>query len=298
MTRQLYSDRAGRPRSLKQQDFVGLLWSGIQGARAKGLFAEAFQGHHTDDGEHVAARIHDEDGYFLRALKASAVRVTADGVSGGAPAGLLLQEDVLFDLIELLYEEHVSEPTRREHTAYDTTIFYGPFDQAAGRRILREKLNPLLQFHDPPLELLESGLIVERPPDDFHELVAEPIEADMEPEVREPVEAAIDQFLRRGATLQDRRSAVKQLADALERLRSEIKQELLSKDESALFQIANGFAIRHNDRGQQGDYDKDVWLEWIFYIYLATARAMLRVRQRQAEGGSEPSSGDAGQIPS
>jgi hypothetical protein len=74
---------------------------------------------------------------------------------------------------------------------------------------------------------------------------------------------------------------LKHLADVLEPLRDEIKTELLPADESALFLIANRFWIRHNDRNQQRKYDSDVWLDWTFYVYVATARALLAVLDRQ-----------------
>jgi hypothetical protein len=87
--------------------------------------------------------------------------------------------------------------------------------------------------------------------------------------------------LRRGATVEDKRAAVKQLADALEHLRPEVDEQLLSKDERDLFRTANEFAIRHNKPGQKRDYDKAVWLDWLFHVYLATIRAVVAVRDRK-----------------
>lgn len=75
------------------------------------------------------------------------------------------------------------------------------------------------------------------------------------------------------------------LAAALERERREIKNSLLQKDEAALFELANGFGIRHNDRKQRVDYDDDVWLDWTFHVYLATAHAIAKVRARKTAGG-------------
>jgi hypothetical protein len=92
------------------------------------------------------------------------------------------------------------------------------------------------------------------------------------------IEAAVSRFERRGATVIDRRDAVRDLADALEALRPEIKESMLTADEKAMFHLANGFSIRHHNRGQRGDYNKPVWLQWAFYVYLATIHAILRVR--------------------
>jgi hypothetical protein len=283
MDRPLYSERAGRERTLSKVDFAELVWTGITEARAKGLFAEAFDGYVDVGGHRVAPRILDEEGYFLRALKKSGV-ATREQVLGGAPIALV-SGDVLLDFVEVLHAECVSAPARREHDGGGGgPIIRGPFDQAAGQQLFRDKMNPHLRLHTPPLQLLPDGQIVEPPSDELLPLVVEQIHDDVEPEIRDPLEAGIAQFLRRGATAQDRRAAVKHLADVLERLDSEIKRELLPADEAALFHIANKFGLRHNNREQRIDCDKHVWLEWIFYVYLATARAMLRVRDAQSDG--------------
>jgi hypothetical protein len=41
-----------------------------------------------------------------------------------------------------------------------------------------------------------------------------------------------------------------------------VKEAMLTADEKALFNVANGFAIRHNNRDQRGDYDRVTWLPW------------------------------------
>lgn len=93
----------------------------------------------------------------------------------------------------------------------------------------------------------------------------------------------MSRFRTRGATLDDRRHAVRDLADVLEALRPDIRENMLPADEKALFNVANGFAIRHNNHQQKGDYDRVTWLRWAFYVYLATIHAVLRVRQRQTD---------------
>lgn len=103
----------------------------------------------------------------------------------------------------------------------------------------------------------------------------------MPPPLRDPLDAAIEPYRRRGATEQEKRSALKHLADVLEPLRAQIDEYLLPADERALFQLANRFWLRHNDRQQQRAYDGSVWLDWMFYLYLATARALLAVLRRE-----------------
>lgn len=214
----------------------------------------------------------DAEEYFLTELKLSGLGDFSVHV-GLPPVPLIRDEDHLLDFLELLHRDCVSEP-HREHSGAGTH-FHPPYNKEAGQRVFREKINPHLAMHDPPLELLESGQIVERAPDELRGLVAEEVPETVEAEIRDPLEAAVAQFQRRGSTPEERRGAVKGLADVLERMRPEIKRELLSEDERALFDLANNFSIRHNKRDQRGDYDKDVWLEWAFYVYLATARAMI-----------------------
>lgn len=83
------------------------------------------------------------------------------------------------------------------------------------------------------------------------------------------------------------RRAVIALAGILERRRSLLKTELLSKDEGALFTIANGFAIRHQKADQRRDYDAGLYLEWIFYWYLATIHLTNRIITARHPAGSD-----------
>lgn len=103
----------------------------------------------------------------------------------------------------------------------------------------------------------------------------------VDPHNRTLVEAAINKFRRRGATPTDRRDAIRDLADVLEHYRPSVKVHLLSKDEGALFEIANKFWIRHNKPDQYKDYDRELWWAWLFYIYLASIALVVRLVERQ-----------------
>ena len=69
----------------------------------------------------------------------------------------------------------------------------------------------------------------------------------------------------------------------LEYLRPQVKSVLTSKDESDLFNIANNFGIRHHNEAQRTDYDAGIWFSWMFYYYLATIHAVLRLLQRKRD---------------
>ena len=94
------------------------------------------------------------------------------------------------------------------------------------------------------------------------------------------VRHALALFRARDAGKQHKRSACIYLAGVLENRRALLKEHLFTKDEAALFQIANRFSIRHQDALQQDDYDS-VFLDWLFWFYLATIELTDRLMARQ-----------------
>jgi hypothetical protein len=48
-----------------------------------------------------------------------------------------------------------------------------------------------------------------------------------------------------------------------------------------LFNIANNFGIRHYNEKQKTNYDQEVWLDWIFYYYLATINTIIRLIKKR-----------------
>lgn len=153
------------------------------------------------------------------------------------------------------------------------------FDQQKGQAAFRAAINPLLESYGPGYSLTEQGEIVEIGPQDLAPLL-DAIPPSDEQEVTHRMASAVRHYRRRGATLDDRRAAVRDLADVLERLRPEIKSLLNRKDESDLFEIANQFGIRHMKPDQKTDYDPAIWLSWMFYHYLATIHTCLRLIER------------------
>lgn len=71
------------------------------------------------------------------------------------------------------------------------------------------------------------------------------------------------------------------MAGVLEFLRPQLDGVLTNKDDAALFNIANNFGIRHHNEKQQNTYDKAIWYSWIFYFYLATIHAALRLIEKK-----------------
>jgi len=229
---QLHSERHGRPRELSVDDLALLVWRKIFHVRDfHWLFKGTLQSYRGLGPEEENPTITDAESFFTGRLKVSGVG--RDVLRASEPPSSFLQPydlDLLLDLVELLHGEVVAKPIM---VFPPECLDIEGFDKEAGQKIFRDEINEVLQLASPPLELLRLGHVVEL--DEQHrELYAEPVPEGTEVEVKDPVEHAVGLFLRRGATSEDQRAAVKQLADALEHLRSEVKEELLSKDERDL----------------------------------------------------------------
>jgi hypothetical protein len=134
----------------------------------------------------------------------------------------------------------------------------------------------------------DLGRLVRVEPTGLEDLPEKALQA-ARPETVERVQHAIALFRSRNAPVEERRSAVIALAGILQERRALLKAELLTKDEIALFQIANKFAIRHQGAEQRSHYDS-VYLDWLFWWYLATVDLtdQLLARQAASQTGSEP----------
>lgn len=192
-------------------------------------------------------------------------------------------EDDLFDVMEFL-NDCVSQPVQgRYHSFGDCGWHYHTFDREAGRDEFRTEMNDLLGDYQGRYQMSADGEIMIRPESGLEHLVIAELPACDPDSVEHKVETAIRKFLRYASSMEDRRDAIRDLADVLEFLRPEAKQVLTRKDEADLFNIANNFGIRHHNVEQKTDYDASIWYEWMFYYYLATIHAVLRLLQRSGQ---------------
>ena len=198
------------------------------------------------------------------------------------PAGAW-NDDLLYSLIEV-YHDLVARPRRRwNHDFNDCGWHYENFDTAAGRRIYRRLVNRILERHGAEYRISDDGEdvgLVITTVDEARAELLDRASRSPSPGVAARVEHARALFRGRNATEHDKRSAVLTLVGILEERRELIRTEIGKKDEGALFQIANEFAVRHQRRGQQGDYDP-AFLDWMFWWYLATIELTDRILDRQ-----------------
>jgi hypothetical protein len=190
--------------------------------------------------------------------------------------------DTLFDVIEALHDL-IAKPIDGWHHDYGGCgMHWQTFDRAAAEQEFRVQLNPLLARYEVPLELSATGEVVALAPEEMRGLLDAPVPESADQDlVTSRLASATALYRGRNSTRIDRQHAVRELADVLEALRSDIREEMLPKDERELFHLANGFGIRHNNRAQRRDYDDAIWLSWAFYVYLATIHAVLRLKERE-----------------
>jgi hypothetical protein len=186
-------------------------------------------------------------------------------------------EQWLFTLVEFAYH-HISKPLESYYHNWDNCgVHVTRSDEAAGRTDFSERANILLRRYEKPFELRPDGEIWEVAPTGLEAI--EPTQTG-EPSIDDRVQAAVRQFRHYGATEDDRRHAVRDLADVLEYLRKSVGTQLPTSDESDLFNIANSFGIRHHNPQQKTDYDTGIWLEWIFYSYLNAIATVTKILAR------------------
>lgn len=195
--------------------------------------------------------------------------------------------DIFYGLVEAVGDLLARPRSRSLHSWNECGWHYSNFAARPAQVLYRERVNTLLAQAGAGLQLADSGedagRLVQVTGDDRDQLL-EQVTSSQTADV-DPVRHAVAEFRRRDATVDTKRGAVLSLTRVLEARRRLIKTELLSKDEGALFTIANGFDIRHRDGRQQQDYEP-VFLDWIFWWYLATIELTDRLIARPGQPGS------------
>jgi hypothetical protein len=185
----------------------------------------------------------------------------------------------LFTIIEFLYDCASKPSDTFYHDYADCGVHVKDSNDADGKQDFRNAINPILKrFRN--VELSEEGEILEKIESGFESLFNAPIPTENQ-EIITKINTAQIKFRRSKSTIDERKDALRELADILEHLRPKIKTVLMSKDENELFIIANNFGIRHFNSKQKDDYDKPIWHAWMYYCYLATIHACLRLVEKQ-----------------
>lgn len=274
--RAYYSTRTGRnPNAVRVNldMFRKLFRSVYDGLDAEGYFQE-YCGYHCVDAGFVPGKLgHDLSGAVLLAVRKENLIPIHERLAYYA-------EDDLFDVIEFLHD-HCSKPTASHFHDYGGCgIHASAFDQTAGRTTFRERVAPILELYGGGFELNHLGEVLALADDGLQGLFEAPVPSEDPQNIEARIEEAKRRFRRHRSTPDERRHAIRDLADVLEFLRPQLTTVLTKKDEADLFAIVNRFGIRHHNDKQQVDYDQAIFYSWLFYYYLATLHAALRLIRR------------------
>jgi len=192
-----------------------------------------------------------------------------------------ITEDHVFDVLEFLYDR-VSKPgdmvNKTSNTGFEHWD-YEDYDSEAGQKEFRDKANAFLAEYKTGFELSKDGIIQAIGTHGLqHILDAEIVPYD-ERNVDSKVRNAIAKWRNRDLSLSEKKAAIRELADVFEWLKKtkNLGAVLDGKDESAIFDLANNFGIRHHNPAQKTNYDPVIWYSWIFHFYLATYHAAIRL---------------------
>lgn len=190
--------------------------------------------------------------------------------------------DLFCDVVEVLHDLVARPADRSLHPYNGCGWHHSHFSIETGRAIYRWRVNQLLERSELGMRLAGDGEDVGRMVATTDEARDELMDAMLtrdDGEIGDQVRHAIALFRARGADKHQKRSAIVVLCNVLEERRKLIRSELLSKDEDALFMIANKFSVRHQNEAQRSDYDP-VFLDWLFWWYLATIELTDRIVAR------------------
>ena len=265
-----FSTRSGKNPNLKGFnliDFKPLFLRLFYNLDHEGYFTESF-GFTCVDSGFIPGKVSDPEYEILIRIRKTKIWPIPSNIDS-------FTEDDLFDAIEYLFDT-ISKPIDGTyHSWNDCGMHWETFNKKEGQKHFVEKINELFDLYENKYEISDKGEILAKAEAGFDKI----IEADIPTEdanIKDKMNNAIIRFRKHGSSLEERKIAVRDLADTLEYLRPKLKELITTKDEGDLFNIANNFGIRHHNENQKTNYDQALWLSWMFYFYLATIHLVLR----------------------
>lgn len=193
-------------------------------------------------------------------------------------------ESTLFTLIEFFYD-YVSEPQYRYYHSWDNCGWHtSDYDEEKGKERYKDELNKILRDYKNGYKLSDDGDILEIAPTGLEPLFEEAVKTNDPKNIDSRIMYAKSKFSRYSSSIEDKKDAIRTLADVLEYLKDCLKEDgtyLLKDDDSALFNIINNYDIRHHKQMQKNDYDKEVWYDWMFYTFLTSIHVLLKLNNKK-----------------
>ena len=203
-----------------------------------------------------------------------------------------ITEEHIFEVLEFLHD-HVSRPGKMVEMTSETGFNYSDYDgydERAGRAEFRKEVNAFLGDYKSGFELTKEGIILALGADGLQHILDADIVPYDEVNVDSKVRNAIIKWRNRRLSLEEKKAAIRELADVFEWLKKtkELAKILDRKDDSAIFELANNFALRHHNPSQKTNYDQAIWYSWIFHFYLATYHAVIRLLIKHEKKNIKP----------
>ena len=235
-----------------------------------GYFQKYF-GFYCEDQEEVAGELgYDlDDVMFIHLKKENLFPITSQIEN--------YSEDDLFDVLEFLHDYSSKGIDGFYHQHNGCGYHWEEFNDKEGQLYFREQINPILKDYANGFELSKDGEILQLADSGLSHLFDADVPTSDKENIETKINNAVLKFRRYKSTMDERQDSIRELVAVLEYLRPKAKEFLESKDESDLFNIANNFGIRHHNEKQKNKYDVAIWHSWMFYHYLATIHALLRI---------------------
>lgn len=207
----------------------------------------------------------------------------------------------VFTFIEFVYDYiakpdpksgrfHAGVPDRwgqyDEPCGWHFPLLLSRFNVEAGRSEWREAVNLYLPDYGSGFELSPEGEVRQLAPQGFEGLLSRPAPENAPPTNADKLDLAVRTFRRANSSREERKQAVRQLADILEWYRPQVVKVHMTDDERELFETMNKFAIRHHNQVQRDDYG-DPFLEHQFYRYLAAVQLCMKLAHEEEQPTEE-----------
>lgn len=188
-------------------------------------------------------------------------------------------EATLFSVIEILYD-------RIDVYNYQAD----KIEKEEVQREYAEQINNLLKAYKDGFYLEPTNGYIMSLPNVSLRKQLEYLGEDMPESIYGQLTTASEMYYRFDANLEQKKKAINILADILENEREALKNMLneeyeIGKNEhdKLIFNIVNGFNIRHNRADQKRNYSKEIWYDWMMQYYTSVIIAYYKLKKEHEE---------------
>lgn len=184
-------------------------------------------------------------------------------------------EVTLFTVIEILYSKIAVYNRETDEIEYCSV-----------RKEFAEQINNVLRFYGKGYYLEpNNGIIIKDINEALKVMFKEDLSGVLDDDLFVKMKTAVKMYYRFDSNIENKKKAINILADILEPLRSEVKDVLnkecgvnKKKHDDAIFNIVNGFNIRHNDSKQIREYEHEIWYDWMMQYYSSVIIAYYKIK--------------------